>query len=292
MPMHSQRKAELFLVLTTFIAAWGWVFSREAVQGMPIFAFLGSRFLLAAIILLPFCGGKRNQFRLRQLPSALMTGGWMALNLALWIYAVATTDSIGEGAFIMSLAMLFVPLVGWIILKIRPSRYFWQALPIAVLGLACLALFKGQIQFKSSQLWFLAAAIVQAIYFCYTSLYARSLPVLPLTAIQLACTGVIGLVLSLLLEQWPTTISASTLAWFAASAIIATSLRFILQLVGQKNTTAANAAIIMILEPVMTVFVAAFWYHERMPAIQIIGCVLILSALFYYRWRSFRALSN
>lgn len=52
--MQPQRKAELFLVLTTFIAAWGWVFSREAVQGMPIFGFLGTRFLFAAIILLPF----------------------------------------------------------------------------------------------------------------------------------------------------------------------------------------------------------------------------------------------
>lgn len=184
--MQPQRKAELFLVLTTFIAAWGWVFSREAVQEMPIFAFLGSRFLLAAIILLPFCRGKHNQIRLKQLPSIMMTGGWMALNLVLWIYAVATTDSIGEGAFIMSLAMLFVPLVGWVILKIRPSRYFWEALPIAILGLACLTLFTGQVQFKSSQLWFLAAAIVQAIYFCYTSLYTRSVPLLPLTTIQLA----------------------------------------------------------------------------------------------------------
>ncbi len=73
--------------------------------------------------------------------------------------------------------------------------------------------------------------------------------------------------------------------WFIASVVIATSLRFILQLIGKKNTTAANAAIIMILEPVMTVFVAAIWYHERMPLIQIVGCILILCALFYYRWR-------
>lgn len=290
--MQPQRKAELFLVLTTFIAAWGWVFSREAIQGIPIFAFLGSRFLLAAIILLPFCRGKHNKIRLRQLPSILMTGGWMALNLVLWIYAVATTDSIGEGAFIMSLAMLFVPLVGWVVLKIRPSRYFWEALPIAILGLACLTLFTGQVQLKSSQLWFLAAAIVQAIYFCYTSLYTRSVPLLPLTTIQLACTGSVGLILSFFLEEWPTTLSTTTLMWFVASVVIATSLRFILQLIGQKNTTTANAAIIMILEPVMTVFVAAIWYHERMSLIQIIGCILILSALFYYRWRAINSLSK
>ncbi|HBO23884.1 MULTISPECIES: DMT family transporter [unclassified Providencia] len=290
--MYSQRKAELFLVLTTMIAAWGWVFSREAVQGMPIFAFLGTRFLLAAIILLPFCRGKANKVSRKQLPKIVMTGGWMALNLVLWIHAVAITDSLGEGAFIMSLAMLFVPLVAWVILKSKPSRYFWEALPVAILGLACLTLFKAQLEFKASQLWFLGAAIVQAIYFCYTSLYTRSVPILPLTAMQLACTGVVGLVLSAFLEQWPTNLTTPTIMWFIASVVIATSLRFVLQLIGQKNTTAANAAIIMILEPVMTVFVAAIWYHERMPFIQIVGCILILLALFYYRWRSFNSSSK
>lgn len=290
--MYSQRKAELFLVLTTMIAAWGWVFSREAVQGMPIFAFLGTRFLLAAIILLPFCRGKANKVSRKQLPKIMMTGGWMALNLVLWIHAVAITDSLGEGAFIMSLAMLFVPLVAWVILKSKPSRYFWEALPVAILGLACLTLFKAQLEFKASQLWFLGAAIVQAIYFCYTSLYTRSVPILPLTTMQLACTGIVGLVLSLFLEQWPASLTTPTIMWFVASVVIATSLRFVLQLIGQKNTTAANAAIIMILEPVMTVFVAAIWYHERMPFIQIVGCILILLALFYYRWRSFNSSSK
>lgn len=43
--MTRQRQADLFLVLTTMIAACGWIFSREAISGMPVFAFLGLRFL-------------------------------------------------------------------------------------------------------------------------------------------------------------------------------------------------------------------------------------------------------
>lgn len=49
--------------------------------------------------------------------------------MLLWIYAVATTPSLGEGAFIMSLSMLFVPLVAWGMLHIRPSGAFWASLP-------------------------------------------------------------------------------------------------------------------------------------------------------------------
>ncbi len=43
--MTRQRQADLLLVLTTLIAACGWIFSREAISGMPVFAFLGLRFL-------------------------------------------------------------------------------------------------------------------------------------------------------------------------------------------------------------------------------------------------------
>lgn len=42
--MVRQRQADLLLVAATVIAACGWIFSREAIAGMPVFAFLGLRF--------------------------------------------------------------------------------------------------------------------------------------------------------------------------------------------------------------------------------------------------------
>ncbi|MFZ2613098.1 MAG: EamA family transporter, partial [Raoultella planticola] len=55
--MVRQRQADLLLVAATVIAACGWIFSREAIAGMPVFAFLGLRFFFAALLLLPFCRG-------------------------------------------------------------------------------------------------------------------------------------------------------------------------------------------------------------------------------------------
>lgn len=42
--MVRQRQADLLLIAATVIAACGWIFSREAIAGMPVFAFLGLRF--------------------------------------------------------------------------------------------------------------------------------------------------------------------------------------------------------------------------------------------------------
>jgi drug/metabolite transporter (DMT)-like permease len=46
--------AALLLVVATLIAASGWIFSKEAIAYLPIFGFIGLRFLLASICLLPF----------------------------------------------------------------------------------------------------------------------------------------------------------------------------------------------------------------------------------------------
>lgn len=70
--MIRQRQADMLLVAATLIAACGWIFSREAIAGMPVFAFLGLRFFFAALLLLPFCRGFRVEKR--QWPQILISG--------------------------------------------------------------------------------------------------------------------------------------------------------------------------------------------------------------------------
>lgn len=286
-----QGHADIFLVCTTMIAAFGWICSREAVSGMPTMAFLGLRFLLAGLLLLCFC--KRSELRqaLHHRRSVLISGLLLACCMLLWIYGVATTRSLGEGAFIMSLSMLFVPIVAWMILQARPSASFWVSLPVGMVGLGLLTL-KKNIVFEPSQFFFLGSAILQAIYFCYNTKYASFVSVRPLASFQLICTGVIASVLSLLLETWPPQVALSTWGWLAASVLIATSLRFWLQLKGQSMTSAANAALIMLLEPLLTVVAAALWFTEMMSLQQMLGCALILLSLLYYRVRAGKQVSR
>ena len=79
--MTRQRQADLLLIAATVIAARGWIFSREAIAGMPVFAFLGLRFFFAALLLLPFCRGLRVERQ--QWPRMIISGLWFALNLCL-----------------------------------------------------------------------------------------------------------------------------------------------------------------------------------------------------------------
>ncbi len=286
--MLPERRGDLFILTATLLASAGWLFSKEAIAGLPPAGFVGWRFVLAALLLLPFCYRQLRQMSPEHLLKAAAIGLIMTLNLIFWIQAISHSEGIGEGAFIMSLSMLMVPPLAWLIFRERPNRQFWLALPIAIAGLFLLTMGSG-LSLSLSQLLFLLASLSLALYFNFNSRFARRIDPMALTCIQLAVTGVMHLIYSGLFEQWPDVIEPEIWGWFTASVLLATSLRFVCQSTGQKYSNVANAALIMMLEPVWTVLISVFWYHEPMPIQKVIGCTLILLALLSYRSRSLLA---
>ncbi|ALS34820.1 hypothetical protein PTRA_b0318 [Pseudoalteromonas translucida KMM 520] len=276
------RHAELLLVTATIIAASGWIFSKEAIQHLPAFGFIGIRFLLAALCLLPFCYRDLCLIRPIVLLKAFSVGSVLGCALLLWIYAVSISETLGEGAFIMTLSQLFVPLFAWLLFTDKPTTAFWYSLPFAIIGLVLLSAL-GEWNQSSTQLWFLLAAIMLAIHFNLNSRYAQRVPVLLLTCIQLCSIGIIGLVISAYFEVWPDVIPSSTWRWVGLSIIVATSLRYAIQTKGQKGASAANAAVIMILEPIWVFIISIIWFAETMSLYKIIGCSLILLSILINR---------
>ncbi|MCJ2377195.1 DMT family transporter [Vibrio sp. ZSDZ34] len=280
--LHNEQKGTLILVATTMLASLGWIFSKETIQGLPPFAFIGLRFVLASLFLLPFCYCSFTKVHQKDIAKSMGVGLLMAMALMCWIYAISISSTLGEGAFILSLSMLFVPIVAWALFKQTPSRTFWMSLPLSIAGLAFLSLADGWL-ISSSQLWFLASALFLALHFNMNAKLASKMPILLLTCIQLFVTGGFGLTLSLLFETLPDSIEDTIWGWFALSTLVATSLRYVLQTTGQKYVLAANAALIMLLEPIGTVILSVIWYEEQMTMSKLIGCTLIFLSLVIYR---------
>ncbi|MCK6398635.1 DMT family transporter, partial [Thauera aminoaromatica] len=140
------------------------------------------------------------------------------------------------------------------------------------------------------QWFFLGAALVFALMFNVNSHIVRNVSVRALSVVQMLAVGVLVLPPALLIETWPQTWSAPVLGWLLASALLATTLRFLLQLHGQSLTTPSHAALIMMLEPVWTALAAAWWFAETMSALQLAGCGLIFLALVVSRWVWIRGL--
>ncbi|WP_369832147.1 DMT family transporter [Motiliproteus sp. MSK22-1] len=273
------------MVLVTFIAASGWIFSKETLDGMPPWLFIGIRFSLAGIVLL-FAGYRYWSLlsSVTNIKHCVQLGLVMAVAMLFWILGLHHGTHMGEGAFITSLGAVMVPLVGRLFFGERPPLSTWSAIPLAVAGLACLSL-EGGFQFEIGQIYFLSAAVLFAVHFSLVSRAAVSMPAIMLTAVQLIVVGIVSLTVSAFMEEWPSSFSTSIWGWLLASALIATSLRFFLQTYGQGLTPASHAALIMVLEPIWTAILALIWFGERMQGLQALGCFLIFAALLISRWR-------
>ena len=281
-------KAELILVSVTIIAAFGWIFSKEALAELPPIFFLGVRFVIAGIVLF-FVGARFFKgIRWQDLKGATMVGAVMSIAMMFWIVGLDQVSNIGVGAFINSLGVILVPVFARFMFKERPARSIWVALPIAVIGLGCLALGNG-VSFEWAQGFFLVSAITFAFQFNLLTRMSTKLHVLVLTAIQLFTAGVVMLMVSPTIEEVPHSVSLPIVGWFLASTLIATSLRFLLQTYGQSLTPASHVAVIMNLEPVWTALLAAIWFSETMTSLQLIGCALIFSAMLVSKWSQVRA---
>jgi len=276
-------QADALLLLVTALAAGGWIFSKEALAGMPPLLFIGTRFLLAGLILLGFAWPTLTRMPLRRVRRGLLVGVLFSAAIAFWVLGLNYSDHLGESAFINSLGILLVPVVARLLFGDRPPRSTWVALPVALLGFALLSLNAG-FNVEASQLLMVCAALCFALLINVNARVVRNVPALPLTTLQLISVGVVLTGLSLVVEHQPLALSPSILGWFMTSVLLASSLRFFLQIKAQGMTTPSHAAVILMLEAVWTALFAAWWFGETMTALQLLGCSLIFMALLINRW--------
>lgn len=277
-------RSDLILILVTLLAAMGWIFSKEALTGMTPLLFVGVRFLSAGIVLAILGNAALKRLPTDDWGRALLTGLAMATALSLWILGLHHADNLGIGAFLTSLNVVLIPIVGRLLFGARTARSTWVALLIAMLGMAFLRLESGFV-LSVSDGYFLASAVAFSLHFNLNSRFAVNLPALPLTAIQLSTTGIIGLLLSLWLEPTPERPELAIVGWLTASILIGTCLRFFFQVKAQGMAPVSHAAVIMTLEPIWTALLGSIWFAEQMSALQLAGCGLIFGALLISRWR-------
>lgn len=305
--MNASSKADVYLVLVTLMAAISWMFSREAVALMPPLLFIASRFTLAALLLMALAPNQFRRMSAEQWLRATRVGLVFGVAMSFWVMGLFHASHVGEGAFITSLAVVIVPIMARLFFGERPPLSTWLALPVAAMGLALLSL-RGGFRLEAGQLYFIIAATLFALYYNLNTHAANTMqrrekdgritereriPALALTAVALLMVGLVAGTVSTVLEDWRVMADAPWLAlsgWVLASALIGTAGRFLLQTYAQSLSPNSHGVVIMVVEPVWTALIAAWWLQERMSVTQLAGCSLIFAGLLVSRWRAVRGL--
>ncbi|ABV37318.1 conserved hypothetical transmembrane protein DUF6 [Shewanella sediminis HAW-EB3] len=274
-------RGEIYLLLATLLAGVGWIASKEIISEVPGEVFITARFLLASLILLPFCYRRILALTLKQVVSVCAVGVILAASVQVWVHAISISSTLAEGAFIMSLAMIIAPLVSWLLFQIPPNRAFWISLPIAITGMTLLTLTNGW-HVEPNQWYFLLASALLSLHFVFNKKVVSTITPLASICLQLFMVGIGGAVSLTSMSPEAFELNRHILFWFAISTVVATALRYLMQTVGQFSVKIETASLIMILEPIWTLVLSISLLGEQVEIQKLMGGGIIFLSLFVY----------
>jgi len=280
----SRLQADLLLLFTAAIWGLAFVAQKSGMAGLGPFGFVGVRFALSTIVVLPMAIREWKNHAALPAMTAKDWGMMALLSLAFFAgcylqQAGMVTASVTNAGFLTALYVVFVPVIGLIVFRHKQSIIVWPACAIAIAGvwllngghldrlspgdglvIACAAAFGLQIN--------LMGIVVRQSARPFTICVAQN-----------AVTAVVALALAALNEHVTVSGIEASLIPLLYAGVISGGLGFALQAFAQQHTPSADAAIIMSGEALFAALSGAVLLHERLGAINWLGCGLIFSAL-------------
>ena len=270
---------------------WGLAFVPQAwgMEHLGPMAFTGLRFALGALVVAPLAW--REHRRGVPVTSAMMRPGpprpVLLVGLGLLIFLGAALQQVGlvttsatNAGFLTALYVPGVPLLAWLVFGRRPHPVVWPA------ALGCLAgtwLLTGAqpVAMVSGDWWVIASSLPWALHVVLVGWAAGRLGA-PYTVAcaQFVVCSACSLAVALWLEP-PLTWSAVQAAAgaIAYTGIISVGVGYTAQVVAQRHTREADAALLLSSETVFAALFGALLAGDRLSASGWAGCALILGCI-------------
>lgn len=272
------------LLLLVAGATWGagFVAQSTAMDNIGPFLFIGLRFLVATILLAPFAWLESRKavkpISKAHLGGFALTGMVLFLGMGLQQVGLIFTTVTNSG-FLTGLYVVFVPFITVMVLRQPPHPVIWPAVLMTFTGIWMLA-GGSLIDLNNGDLLTIACAVMWALQVILVGRFVGpSGRPLTLSFVQFGLTSMLGLGVGLATEAFDTTLVIATLPEILFAGVFATGLAFTLQVIGQRYTTAPQAAIFLSTESLFAALFGAIILGEKIPALGYAGGLLIFLAI-------------
>lgn len=251
--MRKSLFADLILFLIT--VSWGYTFvlTKDLVDEITPLYFIGSRFLIAAVLLLLFTWRSLRLVTKDDLRSGILAGLALGAAFNLQIFGIQWTTP-GKAGLFTGTAVLWIPFF-YFIWSRKPLRM--DTVISAFIVFAGLALFSWKDSFdfiglNAGDLLALGGALFFAVHVMMVDHYHQkrksALPESFFVMLQLFVVGVVTLIFAVPLEPFPSALSPY--GWFAYGfdLLFGTLLAYMGQIYAQKYTHPAHVGIILAFE--------------------------------------------
>lgn len=281
------RRVQIFalLALTAVAAVWGasFVLMKDALEGQSVDDFLATRFIIATFALILFRPKALSEINSEMLVKGSLLGiflgsGYLFQTIGLHLTTAATTG------FITGLYVVFTPILGALFLKSTVTRNEWIGVIMATIGLALLS-FKG-FTIGLGELSVLLSALFFALHILGLGRWSGKFATYPLTIVQLGTIAILTTILAIVDKGYepPNTDQE----WIATifTALLATSVAFLIQTWSQSKMDATVVAVVLTLEVVFAALFAVLAGQESLTIRATIGGSLIFAAMLLMQIRA------
>ena len=276
-------RADLLLLLAAFIWGTAFVAQKTAVATIGPLLFLGCRFLISTVLLAPlaFRESRKREDALTgsDWKLALMVGLSLFGGMAIQQIGIVSTSTTNAG-FLTAIYVVMVPVVGFALHRSRPSLVVAASCCVSLAGAWLLEQGGESSAWGTGDVLVVVSDLFQALQMILVERFlARHSRPLLLSFLQYAVITVLAFAGAFAFEP----ISLSGI-WIVMPAILyagalSGGVAFTLQIVAQRHTPAAEAAIIMSLESVFAALSGAWLLGDRLGTIGLFGCALILAGV-------------
>ena len=278
----TRAQANMLLLLAAAIWGGGFVAQATAMDRIGPFWFVGIRFAIAALAVLPFA-----MFETRK-SKAQLTGrqfiGLVTVGMALFAGAITQqigllTTTVTNSSFLTGLYVVFVPIITVVALRKYPHWIIWPGGALALGGIFLLS--GGHIaRLSTGDLWSILCAVFWGIQIVLAGYWVGRIGrPLALSATQFAVCAILSMAFGLFLEPVSFEAVRSAAAELLYVGLISSGLAFVLQVIGQRYTTAPQAAIFLSSEALFGALLGALLLGEKLPPTGYAGCALIFAAM-------------
>ena len=276
-------RADALLLLTAIIWGTAFVAQKAANETMGPITFVGARFLLSAIVVLPLA---IREARVAPAPitardswQAGLIGLCLLIGSCLQQTALLTTTATNAG-FLTALYVVGVPFASWAIMKEPLRPIVLAACLVCVSGAWMLTDTGGPRVWSQGDLLLVVSDIPWAFSITLVSVFQRRCPrPFYLSFVQYAVTGVGAGVLALMFETVSWDAVMASLPAILYAGIMAGAVGFTLGVIAQRHTPPSEAGLIMSLESVFAALAGAAMLNERLSFTALMGCALILAGV-------------
>lgn len=211
----------------------------------------------------------------------LLSGVFMGFGFSLQNMGLDTINA-GVSGFLCATYVLIIPFIIWVLRKVFPGFAVMGCVLIAMTGVTLMSssgMSLSDFNFSKGEILTFGSAVCYAFGIVTTDLFAKDLNDKFLAGTQFLMTAAIGLGMALLFEDIPPMISLKTGIEFAYVIIFGGFLAQILFTYGMKTVSSIKASMIFLSESVVALIGGVLILGETVSFINIVGAVLILSAI-------------